>query len=68
MLSLCREEVLTPRLLSAMDGFLKWMGSDYPNIYRHNVQVFQVGHVTPGTLIANTDTKHYLNLTNNIYR
>ena len=37
------------------------------NIFRHS-QVFPSGHVTPGTLVANTDTKHYLHLTNNIYR
>merc|ERR1719232_1960146 len=32
------------------------------------VQVFPSGHVTPGTLVANTDTRHYVNLTNHIYR
>ena len=37
------------------------------NIFRHS-QVFTAGHVTPGTLVANTDTKHYLHLTNNINR
>ena len=31
-------------------------------------QVFPSGHIAPGTLVANTDTKHYLNLTSNIYR
>jgi len=31
-------------------------------------QVFPEGRVIPGTLIGNTDTKHYLNLTDNIYR
>ena len=32
------------------------------------IQVFPTGHIAPGTLVANTDTKHYLNLTSNIYR
>jgi len=32
------------------------------------LEVFPTAHVTPGTLIANTDTKHYLHLTSNIYR
>merc|ERR1719500_194403 len=32
------------------------------------LQVFPTGRIAPGTLVANTDTKHYLNLTNNIYR
>lgn len=32
------------------------------------LQVFPTGHIAPGTLVANTDTKHYLNLTDNIYR
>jgi carboxypeptidase PM20D1 len=32
------------------------------------LQVFPGGHVTPGTLVANTDTKHYLNFTDKIYR
>ena len=31
-------------------------------------QVFPSAHVTPGTLVANTDTKHYLHLTNKVYR
>ena len=32
------------------------------------LEVFPEAHVTPGTLIANTDTKHYLHLTDKIYR
>ncbi|XP_023342401.1 N-fatty-acyl-amino acid synthase/hydrolase PM20D1.1, partial [Eurytemora carolleeae] len=32
------------------------------------LQVFPDGNITPGTLVANTDTKHYLNFTENIYR
>ena len=32
------------------------------------LQVFPQGKIAPGTLVANTDTKHYLHLTNNIYR
>jgi len=31
------------------------------------LQVFS-GHIAPGTLIANTDTKHYMHLTDKIYR
>ena len=31
-------------------------------------QVFPEGKIAPGTLVANTDTKHYLHLTNNVYR
>ena len=31
-------------------------------------QVFPDGHIAPGTLIANTDTKHYLHLTEKVYR
>ena len=40
---------------------------DFQN-YISNIQVFPTGHIAPGTLVANTDTKHYLNLTSNIYR
>lgn len=32
------------------------------------LEVFPGAHITPGTLIANTDTKHYLHLTDKIYR
>ena len=32
------------------------------------LDVFPEAHITPGTLIANTDTKHYLDLTDKIYR
>jgi len=32
------------------------------------LQIFPDGHITPGILVANTDTKHYLHLTNNVYR
>ena len=32
------------------------------------MQVFPNGHIAPGTMVANTDTKHYLDLTNNVYR
>jgi len=32
------------------------------------LQVFPTGHIAPGTLMANTDTRHYLNFTSNIYR
>lgn len=32
------------------------------------LDVFPGAHITPGTLIANTDTKHYLSLTDKIYR
>ena len=32
------------------------------------LQVFPAGKIAPGTLVANTDTKHYLHLTNNVYR
>ena len=31
-------------------------------------QVFPEGHIAPGTLIANTDTKHYQHLVDKIYR
>ena len=31
-------------------------------------QVFPEGHIAPGTLIANTDTKHYQHLVSKIYR
>ena len=31
-------------------------------------QIFPDGHITPGVMVANTDTKHYLHLTNNVYR
>ena len=31
-------------------------------------QVFPEGHIAPGTLIANTDTKHYQHLVEKIYR
>ena len=30
--------------------------------------MFPEGHVAPGTLIANTDTKHYLHLVDQVYR
>jgi len=32
------------------------------------LQVFPTGNIAPGTLMANTDTRHYLNFTSNIYR
>jgi len=32
------------------------------------LQVFPEGHIAPGTLIANTDTKHYQHLVDKIYR
>eukprot|EP00092_Neocalanus_flemingeri_P018492 GFUD01020012.1.p1 GENE.GFUD01020012.1~~GFUD01020012.1.p1 ORF type:complete len:582 (-),score=147.32 GFUD01020012.1:33-1778(-) len=32
------------------------------------LEVFPTAHVTPGTLMANTDSKHYLHLTDKIYR
>jgi len=32
------------------------------------LQVFPTGHIAPGTLMANTDTRHYLDFTSNIYR
>merc|ERR1712173_469917 len=32
------------------------------------LQVFSTGNIAPGTLMANTDTRHYLNFTSNIYR
>ena len=32
------------------------------------LEVFPDGKIAPGTLVANTDTKHYLHLTNNVYR
>jgi len=32
------------------------------------MEVFPGAHITPGTLIANTDTKHYLDLTDKVYR
>lgn len=31
-------------------------------------EVFPDAHVTPGTMVANTDTKHYQDLCQNIYR
>lgn len=40
----------------------------FQTIANSAVQVFSTAHVTPGTLVANTDTKHYLNLTDNVYR
>ena len=34
----------------------------------YSFQIFPDGHITPGILVANTDTKHYLHLTDNVYR
>ena len=40
----------------------------FQTIANSALKFFHDGHITPGTLIANTDTKHYLHLTDHDYR
>ena len=57
-------QVIANSALQVIDDALQWPPVEHVT----KVQVFPEGHIAPGTLIANTDTKHYQHLVEKIYR